>query len=133
MFLNRLDFNSKEVFLFLAKYIIQADSSYVEIEEVLINKYLQEMNITNIKFEKNESLLQEYIKRVTNKEYQKIILIELLGIVYNDNVMTSVEKEIIDTIVDIWNVNSSLVVVYGEWSKNLLSLYVQGEALLELN
>lgn len=133
MFLNRLDSNSKEVFLFLAKYIIHTDSSFVEIEEVLINKYLQEMNITNIKFEKDESLLQEYIKRVTNKEHQKIILIELLGIVYNDNVMTSVEKEIIDTIVDIWNVNSSLVVVYGEWSKNLLSLYVQGEALLELN
>ena len=133
MFLNRLDSNSKEVFLFLAKYIIQADSSFVEIEEVLINKYLQEMNITNIKFEKDESLLQEYIKRVTNKEYQKIILIELLGIVYNDNVMTSIEKEIIDTIVDIWNMNSSLVVVYAEWSKSLLSLYVQGEALLELN
>lgn len=133
MFLNRLDFNSKEVFLFLTKYIIQADSSYVEIQEELINKYLQEMNITNIEFEKDESLLQEYIKRVTNKEYQKIILIELLGIVYNDNVMTSIEKEIIDTIVDIWNINSSLVVVYGEWSKNLLSLYVQGEALLELN
>lgn len=133
MFLNRLDFNSKEVFLFLAKYIIQADSSFVEIEEVLINKYLQEMNITNIKFEKDEFLLQEYIKRVTNKDYQKIILIELLGIVYNDNVMTSIEKEIIDTIVDIWNINSSLVVVYAEWSKNLLSLYVQGEALLELN
>lgn len=37
MFLNRLDFNSKEVFLFLTKYIIQADSSYVEIQEELIN------------------------------------------------------------------------------------------------
>lgn len=133
MFLNRLDSNSKEIFLFLAKYIIQADSSFVEIEEVLINKYLQEMNITDIEFEKDEYLLQEYIKRVTNKEDQKIILIELLGIVYNDNVMTSIEKEIIDTIVDIWNINSSLVVVYGEWSKSLLSLYVQGEALLDLN
>ena len=118
MFLNRLDSNSKEVFLFLAKYIIQADSSYIEIQEELINKYLQEMNITNIKFEKDEFLLQEYIKRVTNKDYQKIILIELLGIVYNDNVMTSIEKEIIDTIVDIWNINSSLVVVYAEWSKS---------------
>lgn len=133
MFLNRLDSNSKEVFLFLAKYIIEADSSYVEIQEELINKYLQEMNITDIEFEKDEFLLQEYIKKVTNKDHQKIILIELLGIVYNDNVMTSIEKEIIDTIVDIWNMNSSLVVVYAEWSKSLLSLYVQGEALLELN
>uniref|UniRef100_UPI004048A181 hypothetical protein n=1 Tax=Aliarcobacter sp. TaxID=2321116 RepID=UPI004048A181 len=133
MFLNRFDSNSKEVFLFLAKYIIEADSSYVEIQEELINKYLQEMNITDIEFEKDEFLLQEYIKKVTNKDHQKIILIELLGIVYNDNVMTSIEKEIIDTIVDIWNINSSLVVVYAEWSKSLLSLYVQGEALLELN
>lgn len=133
MFLNRLDNNSKKVFLSLAYYISTVDSSYAHIQKTLIQKYLQEMNIPDIDFNINSFSLIDCIKEVTNKDYQKVILIELLGIVYNDNIITSAEKEMIDIIVDTWNVNSSLVVVYGEWSKNLLSLYVQGEALLELN
>lgn len=133
MFLNRLDNNSKEVFLSLAYYISTVDSSYVNVQKTLIAKYLQEMNISDIEFKINEFSLVECVKKVTNKEYQKIILIELLGIINNDNIITPIEKEMLDTIVDTWNINSSLVVVYSEWSKNLLSLYVQGEALLELN
>ncbi len=133
MFLNRLDNNSKEVFLSLAYYISTVDSSYANVQKTLIEKYLQEMNISDIEFKINEFSLVECVKKVTNKEYQKIILIELLGIINNDNIITPIEKEMLDTIVDTWNINSSLVVVYSEWSKNLLSLYVQGEALLELN
>jgi hypothetical protein len=133
MFLNRLDNNSKEVFLSLAYYISTVDSLYVNIQKTLISKYLQEMNIADIDFDINLFELVDSVKKVTNKEDQKIILIELLGIVYNDGVITNIEKEMIDKIVDTWNINSSLVVVYSEWSKNLLSLYVQGEALLELN
>ena len=133
MFLNRLDNNSKEVFLSLAYYISTVDSSYVNVQKTLIAKYLQEMNISDIEFKINEFSLVECVKKVTNNEYQKIILIELLGIINNDNMITPIEKEMLDTIVDTWNINSSLVVVYSEWSKNLLSLYVQGEALLELN
>ncbi len=133
MFLNRLDNNSKEVFLSLAYYISTVDSSYANVQKTLIAKYLQEMNISDIEFKINEFSLVECVKKVTNKEYQKIILIELLGIINNDNIITPIEKEMLDTIVDTWNINSSLVVVYSEWSKNLLSLYVQGEALLELN
>lgn len=133
MFLNRLDNNSKEVFLSLAYYISTVDSSYENVQKTLIVKYLQEMNISDMEFKINEFSLVESIKKITNKEYQKIILIELLGIINNDNIITSIEKDMLDTIVDTWNINSSLVVVYSEWSKNLLSLYVQGEALLELN
>ncbi len=133
MFLNRLNNNSKEVFLSLAYYISTVDSLYVNIQKTLISKYLQEMNIADIDFDINQFELVDSVKKVTNKEDQKIILIELLGIVYNDGVITNIEKEMLDKIVDTWNINSSLVVVYSEWSKNLLSLYVQGEALLELN
>lgn len=133
MFLNRLDNNSKEVFLSLAYYISTVDSLYENVQKSLISKYLQEMNISDSEFKINEFSLVECVKKVTNKEYQKIILIELFGIINNDNIITSIEKEMLDTIVDTWNINSSLVVVYSEWSKNLLSLYIQGEALLDLN
>ena len=50
MFLNRLDNDSKEVFLSLAYYISSVDSSYVQIQKTLITKYLQEMNISDTDF-----------------------------------------------------------------------------------
>jgi len=133
MFLNRLDQQSKEVFLKLAYHVAKSDESFTQMERSLIDGYLNEMNISDIDYKEEEFSLEECLRTITNKEYQKSILIELLAIVYTDNLMHSKEKEIIDTIVDTWDINSSLVVVYGEWSRSLLSLHIQGEALLELN
>lgn len=133
MFLNKLDTPAKEVFLNLAHLVARSDESFSDMQKVLINGYLKEMNIEDIDFKEDEFSLVDCISKVTNKDYQKIIIIELLAIVYTDSIMHPAEKEIIDTIVDTWKINSSLVVVYGEWSKSLLSLFIQGEALLELN
>lgn len=124
MFLNRLDQQSKIVFLKLAYHVAKSDDDFSQMEKSLIDGYLDEMNISDIEDKEKEFLLEECLKSVTNKEYQKIILIELLAIVYTDNLMHSKEKEIIDTIVDTWDINSSLVVVYGEWSRSLLSLHI---------
>jgi hypothetical protein len=133
MFLNKLDNDSKEIFLYLAHHMARCDKSFSDMQKNLINGYLKEMNIQDVDFKEDEFSLIDCLKKVTNKEYQKVILIELLAIVYSDNIMHESEKEIIDTMVDTWGINSSLVVVYGEWSRSLLSLYIQGEALLELN
>lgn len=133
MFLNKLDIESKEAFLNLAHLVAKSDDSFSEMQKVLIDGYLSEMNIQDVNFIEEEFSLVECISKIKDVESQKIILIELLAIVYTDNIMHPAEKLIIDTIVDTWNINSSLVVVYGEWSRSLLSLYIQGEALLELN
>lgn len=133
MFLNKLDIESKEAFLNLAHLVAKSDDSFSEMQKVLIDGYLSEMNIQDVNFIEEEFSLVECISKIKDIESQKIILIELLAIVYTDNIMHPAEKLIIDTIVDTWNINSSLVVVYGEWSRSLLSLYIQGEALLELN
>lgn len=133
MFLNKLDKQAQEVFLHLAHHVARSDESFSDMQKILIDGYLKEMDIEDINFKEDEFSLVDCISIVTDKEFQKVILIELLAIVYTDNVMHEAEKEIIDTIVDTWDINSSLVVVYGEWSRSLLSLYIQGEALLELN
>lgn len=133
MFLNKLDQQAKEVFLMLAHHVARSDDSFSDKQKLLIDGYLNEMNIADVEFDENSFSLVDCISSITNNEYQKVILLELLAIVYTDNLMHPAEKEIIDTMVDTWNINSSLVVVYGEWSRNLLSIYIQGEALLELN
>lgn len=117
----------------LAHHVARSDESFSDMQKILIDGYLNEMNIEDVNFKEDEFSLEDCISNVTNKEYQKVILIELLAIVYTDNILHEAEKEIIDTIVDNWDINSSLVVVYGEWARSLLSLYIQGEALLELN
>lgn len=133
MFLNKLDNQAKEVFLNLAYCVAKSDKSFSNSQRLLIDGYLKEMNIQDVVFDENKFSLVDCITKVKEKKYQKIILIELLAIVYTDNIMHEAEKILIDKIVDTWDINSSLVIVYGEWSRNLLSLYIQGEALLELN
>lgn len=133
MYLNKLNQNSKEVFLKLAYHVANSDESFSSMQKSLINGYLEEMDIDDIDFKEDEFSLKETLSFVLDEYEQKVILIELLAIVYSDNVMHPAEKEIIDTIVDLWDINSSLVIVYGEWSRNLLSLHIQGEALLELH
>jgi hypothetical protein len=133
MFLNKLDTQSKEAFLELSYFVAKSDESFSDIQKSLIEGYTKEMNIENIQFDEEKFSLENTLKKVINKDYQKIILMEILAIVYTDSLMHPEEKKIIDTMVDIWNINSSLVIVYGEWAKNLLSLHIQGDALLDLN
>ena len=132
MFLNRLDKQSKEVFLKIAHYVARSDKSFIDIQKVLISGYCTEMAIDDIKFDEHNFSLEDTLKSITDYDMQKIILMEILAIVYADSVMHEAEKDIIDTMVDTWNINSNLVIVYGEWSKSLLSLSIQGEALLDL-
>ena len=47
--------------------------------------------------------LEKCFSPIIDKDYQKIMLIEILAIVYTDNIMNEAEKKIIDT----WNINSS--------------------------
>jgi uncharacterized tellurite resistance protein B-like protein len=133
MFLNKLDTQSKEAFLELSYFVAKSDESFSDIQKSLIEGYAKEMDIENIQFDEKKFSLEDNLKRVINKDYQKIILMEILAIVYTDSLMHPEEKKIIDVMVDVWNINSSLVIVYGEWAKNLLSLYIQGDALLDLN
>ncbi|MEA2050677.1 MAG: TerB family tellurite resistance protein [Campylobacterota bacterium] len=133
MFLNRLDTQSKQVFLKIAHHVARSDDSFMDIQKALIAGYCAEMDIDDVEFDENNFSLEDTLKEIVNSDMQKIILMEVLAIVYADSIMHPAEKEIIDIMVDTWDINSNLVIVYGEWSKSLLSLSIQGEALLDLN
>lgn len=133
MFLNRLDQVSKKSFLQLAHHIGRSDDTFSNMQKTLIQGYCSEMGIDDIAFEESEFSLENTLKNITEKEAQKIVLMEVLALVYSDNIMHPSEKEVVDTMVDLWEINSSLVTVYGEWSKSLLSISITGEALLEVD
>lgn len=79
--------------------VAQSDNSFSDMQKELIGNYASEMDINNIDFNKNDFVWENELKKVQNKNNQKIILIEILAIVYSDNIMHPAEKEIIDIIV----------------------------------
>ena len=68
----------------------------VSIEPYYMSEIESRKDIEDINFKEDEFSLVDCISIVTDKEFQKVILIELLAIVYTDNVMHEAEKEIIE-------------------------------------
>ena len=67
-----------------------------------------------------------------NKKSQKIVLLEIMALIYSDNFLHEEERKVLEKILEEFNLNYHLATVYGEWAKAILSLYIQGNALVEL-
>jgi hypothetical protein len=132
MFLNRLTIEEKDAFLWLAHYTSRADGNFVKSEELIIAKYCLEMQMDDIEFNISEFKLEEVLGRFSSESHQKIVLLELMALIYADNQLVREEEELLNQIVNQWLLNPNLVIVYKEWAKSILSLFTQGEALIHL-
>lgn len=132
MFLNRLEKEEKIAFLELAHYIAKSDNDFSESEKEIISKYCVEMEIDNIALDENSFDLDKSLSKIKDKRSQKIVLLEIMALIYSDNHMHIEEKKILDSIVEKFGLNETLSVVYGEWAKSILALFIQGNALIEL-
>jgi len=63
---------------------------------------------------------------------RKILLLEVMAIVYANNQYPPEQEEIINFILDAFELSPYLVTIYTEWAKTVLSTYKQGEALINL-
>lgn len=132
MFLNRLNPEEKVAFLELAHHIARSDNDFSEMQNEIIEKYCQEMQVDDIEYNENSFDIHESLSVVEDKQSQKIILLEIMALVYSDNILHSEEQKVIDILLEEFGLNQNLSVVYGEWTKAILALYIQGEALIEL-
>ena len=132
MFLNKLNEKEKVAFLELAYYVANSDNDFSSKEEEVINSYCVEMQIDNIDFDKSKFNLDLTLSNIESAQSQKIVLLEIMALVYSDNILHQAEKEILQTIVNKFQLDSKLIPVYAEWSKAMLSLATQGVALIEL-
>jgi hypothetical protein len=55
-----------------------------------------------------------------------------MALVYSDSYLHPDEKKVLDEMIMVFDLKDALAVVYSEWAKSILALYVQGQALLEL-
>lgn len=132
MFLNQLSMPEKQAFLEIAHYIANVDEDFCEAEELIIDKYCMEMQIDDVNFEPSSFDLNSKLSIFTKDSHKKILLLEIMALVYSDEVLHKKEENALDSIVKYFGLNPNLIIVYKEWAKSILSLFVQGEALIHL-
>jgi len=132
MFLNRLNSKEKVSFLELAHHVARSDGDFTKDEKSIVESYCFEMQIEDIEYNEENFKLSKVLAVFENKMSEKVLLLELMALVYSDNKVDCKEQEIIDTIVQSFAINSSLAKIYEEWTKTILSVSSQGALLLEV-
>lgn len=132
MFLNKLNEKEKAAFLKLAYYVATSDNDFSIEEKEIINVYCTEMQINDIDFDKSNFNLDLTLLEIESSESQKIVLLEIMALVYADNILHQSEEEVLEKMVNKFNLNSKLTSVYAEWTKAILALTKQGVSLIEL-
>lgn len=132
MFLNRLSGKEKVAFLELAYYIANSDNDFSSKEEEVINSYCVEMQIDNIDFDKSNFDLDLTLSNIESAQSQKIVLLEIMALVYSDNILHQAEENVLQSMTEKFQLNPKLVSVYAEWSKAMFALTIQGISLIEL-
>lgn len=124
--------DEKQAFLFLAHHVAHADSNFSIEEEVLIAKYCMEMQMDDIEYDEAKFDLATVLNTFERNSHQKIALLELMALVYADGEVAKQEQQLLNDMIEHFGLNPNLAIVYREWSKNILSLFTQGEALIHL-
>lgn len=132
MFLNRLEEIEKIAFLELAHHIARSDNDFSDYQKSIINAYCNELQIDDIKYNSDNFCLESTLNKILNEQSKKIILLEIMALIYSDNILHEEEKKILDVMVDKFELNTVIVDIYTQWSKSILALTIQGEALLHI-
>lgn len=132
MFLNRLNFEEKQAFLHLAHHIANVDDEFSKEERNIIDKYCMEMQIDDIEYDPENFDLEKVLGVFEEESHKKIALLEVMALVWSDNKLHQAEEKVLDDMVKYFRLNPNLAIVYKEWAKSILSLFIQGEALIHL-
>ena len=91
-----------------------------------------EMQINDIKYDQKKFNLKKVLNKFKSKSSQKIALLEVMALVYSDDILHSEEKKVLELMIKNFKLKESLAVIYSQWSKSILALYIQGQALIDL-
>ena len=129
MFLMKLEENEKIAFMELARYIMKVNTSSGEKEQEILKAYAYEMNIDlHERFE--FSNIGDLLKNFKSKEHKKIVLLEIMALIYADEHIDEEEEKVIQLICNEFDIPRHEAKIYEEWTKAILALYKQGELFL---
>jgi len=77
--------------------------------------------------------LDDALRNFEDNYSQKILVLEVLAIVYANDEYHEKQKEVMEYIINFFGLTPELVTVYSEWAKSMVSLQKQGHALLQVS
>ena len=131
MFLSRLHDREKGPFLQLAHHVARSDDEVSAEEGLIIAQYCFEMGTPDVEYNAAEFDLDVLLKSF-DENHRNIVLLELTALAYADGKVSEEEGKVIDRVVDHFHIRTPVVTIIREWAKNVMSLYLQGEALIDL-
>jgi tellurite resistance protein len=132
MFLNRFSLEEKKSFLYLAHHIAHVDGEFSEKEQVIIDKYCMEMQMDDVEYNQDSFVLKECLASFEKDSHKKVVLLEIMALIFSDGEFHQSEEKVVSQMVKEFQLNPNLAIVYKEWAKSILALYIQGEALIHL-
>jgi uncharacterized tellurite resistance protein B-like protein len=88
---------------------------------------LASLEQSNNKFDLNACL-----DLFVDAESKKILVLEILAMIYSNDEYHKEQQNVMEYILDYFDISSYLVTVYTEWAKTMISLQRQGNALIHL-
>lgn len=132
MFLNRLNREEKIAFLELAHHIARSDNDFSETQKSIIDKYCMEMQIEDIDYDDEKFDIYDALAVIEDRRSRKIVILEIMALIYADNFLHEEERKVLEKMLEEFDLNYHISIVYSEWAKAMLSLYTQGNSLIEL-
>lgn len=132
MFLNRLSEEEKTGFLELAHHVARSDNDFSEDQKAIIEKYCMEMQMEDIVYDEDTFDIYTTLDKIQNHRSRKIVLLEIMALIYSDDFLHEGERKVLEKMLEEFDLNYNLSIVYTQWAKTMLSLYTQGNALIEL-
>lgn len=132
MFLNRLQEEEKVAFLELAHHIARSDNDFSEDQKTIIAKYCMEMQMEDIQYDEEAFDIYNTLDKIQDNKSRKIVLLEIMALIYSDDFLHEEERIVLEKVLEEFDLNYNLSIVYTQWAKSMLALYIQGNALIEL-
>jgi tellurite resistance protein len=131
MFLNILNKDEKIAFLEMAHHIARSDGDFSVKQKEMISTYCFEMQVDNIEYN-DEFDLEKILGKFETEKSKKIVLLEVMALIYSDNIVHKEEEKIINAILEYFGFSDALASLYLEWTKTILAASEQGKLLIEL-
>lgn len=109
MFLDVLNKDEKEWFMDLAIKATEANGEVAKEEINMLHAFAAEMKIpARTKCERDlDSILKDFVDN-SSKKSMKVVLFELIGIIFADNEFDDAEKKFINSVTDSFQISSEL-------------------------
>jgi hypothetical protein len=89
-------------------------------------------SVENTVFDEDKFDIYNTLSEFESESSKKIVLLELMALIYSDDFLHEGERVVLEKILEEFDLSYDLSIVYTEWAKAMLSLFKQGNALINI-